>query len=244
MADDEAAAAMSALSMSETGEEEILIRFRAFMQAKGIVQKGVLAFVAHRNWETNAVHIVVDFKSAPARVVDVYPGVFGRAPKEGSVGSFLFGYHDGLDASVLSPKADAVGPVAAAEPKGPFCCGSLSAYRPNCTAHDIKFSSFLSQVGTEEEVVFCVKSQVDFGPLLGTKYWSLKDSIAKEESGTFTQKLHAFKNYKCATHKMFFAVDLYKASDEAGGNIHHMRPSAFTSRNDALLHEFLTAAGV
>lgn len=61
---------------------------------------------------------------------------------------------------------------------------------------------------------------------------------------TFTQKMHSFKNYKCAEHGRFFGVDLFRASESAGTNFHHMRLNPFTHVHPTVLDAFLAAAGV
>ncbi|CAN0408846.1 unnamed protein product, partial [Laminaria digitata] len=61
---------------------------------------------------------------------------------------------------------------------------------------------------------------------------------------SFTEKKHAFKNYKCAEHDRFFGVDLFRASNSTGTNFHHMRLNPFTHVHPAVLDSFLVEAGV
>ena len=102
---------------------------------------------------------------------------------------------------------------------------------------------FLSERGNVPGTIFEVKAQVDNGPLLSTKYYSLLDNEVVEQEGEFTQKIHAFKNYKCRAHDRFYAVDLYKAKNSSTYNRHHMRLNPFTKVNKAVLNAFFKAAG-
>ena len=187
-------------------------------------------------------HLIVNFDATPAKIEEVYPKPFNRAPKEGKIGPFLFGYHELLDSAALAhpPEPD----IKTQDESDLFWSGTLQSYRPHRTAYDNTFRDFLNRSGTADNVVFCVKAQVDNGPMLYTKYYTLTDGNVVEVEGPFSQKLHAYKNYKCPKHDRFYGVDLYKANGTSGHNSHHMRPSAFTLRNDSLLDAFLTEAGL
>ncbi|KAI1709647.1 hypothetical protein Ddc_13771 [Ditylenchus destructor] len=56
--------------------------------------------------------------------------------------------------------------------------------------------------------------------------------------GTFTNKKHGYKNYLCATHNLFYAVDVYDRANNVGRNFHHMRLNPFTKINTELMEEF------
>ena len=61
-------------------------------------------------------------------------------------------------------------------------------------------------------------------------------SLVEEVAGPFSQKIHSFKNYKCASKKLFFAVDLYRADESVPAtNYHHMRLNPFTKVNEYVL---------
>jgi hypothetical protein len=60
--------------------------------------------------------------------------------------------------------------------------------------------------------------------------------------GSFSQKVHAFKNFKCTKHNWFFGVDLY--SETKQNNFHHMRLIPFRHINNYVLEEFLATAKV
>ena len=92
--------------------------------------------------------------------------------------------------------------------------------------------------------VFEVKTQIDNGPLVSNKYYTLHGSVVTEQHGKFTQKVHSFKNYKCQEHGLFYAVDLYKADNSKTYNYHHMRLNPFTKINEDVLSAFFLAAGV
>jgi hypothetical protein len=86
-------------------------------------------------------------------------------------------------------------------------------------------------------VVFEVKRQVNNGPILSVKYFQLLDGHLVQVHGQSTQKLHAFKNYKCASHDLFYGVDLYLAGEDSGYNQHHMRLHPFEARNASIMQQ-------
>ena len=66
------------------------------------------------------------------------------------------------------------------------------------------------------------------------------DNSVVEVSGDFTAKLHAFKNYKCPKHNLFFGIDLFQAGAGSGSNLHHMRLNPFKHVNDSVLDRLLS----
>ena len=116
----------------------------------------------------------------------------------------------------------------------PFCCDSMGLYHPRRTAHDTTFRNFVDGVGSVTGLVFQVKKQVDNGPMISEKYFTLRNGASTEVKGSFNQKVHAYKNYKCTKCNRFFGVDLYKESNAVGSNYHHMRVNAYGRRNHAI----------
>jgi hypothetical protein len=95
--------------------------------------------------------------------------------------------------------------------------------------------------GHHPNIVFEVKCQRNNGPLLSTDHFRLENGrVLPVVGGNFTQKKHAFKNFKCLVHDLFYAVDVYNNSSTASGgyNFHHMRLNPYTRINPATLDEF------
>ena len=118
--------------------------------------------------------------------------------------------------------------------EAPFCCARMQIYHPRRTEHDATFKSFVDATGDAPGLVFQVKKQVDNGPMIWEKFFTLKDGVRAEVKGPFTQKVHSYKNYKCTDCDRFFGVDLYKDTNAVGGNYHHMRVNAYGRRNRAI----------
>jgi hypothetical protein len=57
-----------------------------------------------------------------------------------------------------------------------------------------------------------------------------------------TYKAHAFKNFKCTKHNLFFSLDVYTLAGTY--NYHHMRLNPVTNINEVLMEQFFKAAGV
>jgi len=126
---------------------------------------------------------------------------------------------------------------------GPFGCATdePTPYKHRRTAKDVVFEDFVNGVGNHPDVLFEVKTQIDNGPLISTKYYKLEFDQITEHPGPFFQKIHCFKDYKCAAKNLFFAVDLYRADQSGGGNFYHMRLNPYTKINDEILLEFFAA---
>ena len=126
---------------------------------------------------------------------------------------------------------------------GPFGClpSGLTPYKHRRTARDTAFKNFVEGKGSYPDLIFEVKKQLDNGPLISTKYYKLEDDSITELPGPFTQKIHCFKNYKCAAQGLFFAVDLYRADQSSGSNFHHMRLNPYTKINHDILRAFFGA---
>lgn len=103
-----------------------------------------------------------------------------------------------------------------------------------------------SAVAAIPAVVHEVTKQVDNGPIVSTLYYQLTNDRIRQlptSDGTqYTQKIHAFKNFKWERHGMFYAINLYHpAASAAGTNFHHMRLSPQTKVNPPFLKELFRA---
>lgn len=223
-----------------TAESKILANTRAFCESRGIGTDGVFALTVQRNRTSEFASIVIRWGDAGV----LLPGLSSEAAREYRemrVGDFLVSYVDGLPPTAAAAQA----PGAPLASDRPFCCASVAPYKHRRVSGEQMFADLLEARGHHPNVVFEVKEQVDNGPHLGTNYYVLEDGMVRTVKGPFTQKMHCYKNYKCAAHNRFFAVDLYHRNNDAvRSNYHHMRLVPFTKRNDALLTEFFRAAAL
>jgi hypothetical protein len=85
--------------------------------------------------------------------------------------------------------------VPAGTPTGdaPFCCKSLKLFKKRKVEHESAFSSLLAHRGHHPRLVFEVKTFVDKGPLLNTKYFQLEKGHIKEVSVRFIARSTASK---------------------------------------------------
>ena len=102
----------------------------------------------------------------------------------------------------------------------------------------MEFTKFISKAGTSG-YVFEIKKSINNGALLWTKYFTVTDGTIAELEGEFSQKAHAFKNYKCDKHNLFYNVDLYEKSGKSSYNYHHMRLVPFTKLNKEFYNQFM-----
>ena len=215
-------------------ETEQLVALKSFCQKLGIPTTNVLAITIQKRSSTEIATLVVDFNSP--KVLPNYPTEF-PCYKEKTIGSLMVAYKD--DLAPVEFKDDEK--TAEDEAEGavtPFCCGGIREYKGRRTDKDALFSDFLRRRGHHPNIIFEVKKQVDKGPLLSTKYYRLEHQKWQESSGNYIQKIHSYKNYKCLTHNLFFAVDLYRADNMKAENYHHCRLSSFT-KNPKLFFELL-----
>jgi len=49
---------------------------------------------------------------------------------------------------------------------------------------------------------------------MSTTHWQLTGDTITRVCGSYTRKMDAFKNYKCADHNLFFVIDLYSIDTE------------------------------
>ncbi|KAL1507046.1 hypothetical protein AB1Y20_007908 [Prymnesium parvum] len=199
----------------------------------GVKAGGVLVLTAQENRSTEYASLVVDMDRG--KVLPNFPMELLTDYKETTCGTLLVCYKAGL-ALPMGYVTDA-SRHDAPDDGGPFGCApsQLTPYKSTRTAYDTAFDNLTKGKGHHPNIVFEVKKQVDNGPLISTKYFALKHDTVTEVTGPFTQKMHAFKNYKCASANLFFAVDIYRADNTTGYNHHHMRLNPFTQINPGIL---------
>lgn len=190
---------------------------------------------AQQNRATEFFSLIVSFQTET--LLDVYPGevLASRRYKEMHLpGDVLICYADNLPTPAQTQMPPNWQELSTAESKPPFCCGGVRPYKPRRLEREIYFSDLERGQGNHPGVVFEIKRQVDSGPMLSTSYKQLIRDNVVDAPGTYSQKLHAFKNYKCAVHGLFFGVDLYKASGAGGYNRHHVRLNPFQRVNEEM----------
>ena len=237
-------------AMTTESDTELVNKLRSFCAKHRIATVRTLIITIQKNRTTSFASLVVDFEAG--RIMKHYP-IMDIPYRELRVGNFNVCFADDLqqqteDATTCTPQQQQPRPDLAlpkdAEEK-PFCCSSsgLSAHRPRTVTYESAFAGFVAGRGNYPDIVFEVKRQVNNGALLSTKYYQLLhdgyvDVTRTGEDGKFSAKIHSFKNYICARHNLFFAVDLYsarKGPSSEGYNYHHMRLNPFTRIVDSVL---------
>ena len=217
--------------MIHVNEEEIVEGVVKWCDSKSITKEGILILTVQRNRSTEFASVVVDFES-----LKLVPNYFMETDyNEMVVDDFLVCYKSGLKL----PSSTSVNTSIHCN-DGPFGCKSseITSYKNRITAYDATFHGFMMGKGNYPNIVFEVKKQVDNGPLISTKWYKLENDKVFEVFGSYKQKVHCFKNYKCLSQNLFFAVDLYRADESKGQNFHHMRLHPYTKVNMEVLRSF------
>jgi hypothetical protein len=218
--------------MQGLADNEIVAKIRAFCEKNRISTSHILAITIQRNFTTEFSSLIIDLDKA--ELLQHYPTEI-TSYEEKLIGQFIICF-----------KSELTMPTAPARAKDipedsecfPFCCSLVAEYRPRRLEVERIFTDFFAGTGHQSTIVYEVKKQVDSGPLIWTKYFRLLNGRREEVTGKFMNKKHAFKNYKCLKHGLFFAVDLYLSQDIPGANSHHMRVNTFTKVNQEVLSSF------
>eukprot|EP00240_Pyramimonas_obovata_P012633 CAMPEP_0118921566 /NCGR_PEP_ID=MMETSP1169-20130426/794_1 /TAXON_ID=36882 /ORGANISM="Pyramimonas obovata, Strain CCMP722" /LENGTH=233 /DNA_ID=CAMNT_0006862311 /DNA_START=122 /DNA_END=823 /DNA_ORIENTATION=+ len=223
-------------------ESDLIVRkLRAFCRSHSIPTEGALVVTVHRNRTTEFASVIVRWDNE--QLLPLYPLATDlQQYSELKVGDFFVVYKAKLDLTTLDA---ALGrqPADDSNSLAPFCCNNVRPYKARQLDREQLFKDFLTSSGHHPNVVFEVKRQVDNGPLLSTTYFKLvHNCITKAPEHSYNQKLHAFKNYKCTEHNLFFGVDLYCDGDTTGAkkNVHHMRLNQFAHHNMDVLGDFFS----
>jgi len=203
-------------------------------QEHKISTEGVLMITIQKNRGEQFSSFVVDLKNR--ETFPVYPQANEPLSyKEKEINGFLICYHENLS---RPPAATRAVPTVCDSP--PFCCDKIEGYMPKTLdrSREEMFTKLRSREGSVPDIVFSVKRQINNRTEMVTQLFMLEDGSVTEVFGKFDNKVHAFKNYKCKKHDLFFGVDLYRASGSAGSNKHHMRLNPYTKLNDEFLSDF------
>jgi len=220
-----------------SSDMKIIEELIKFCEKRKISTEGVLFITFQKNRTTQFSTLIVDFEKR--ETLPVYPQAEDVLPyKEFMVKDFSICYSANLKRPVVS--ATAV-PTVCESP--PFCCSDIIPYKPTVlqSANENVFKALLNKRGNFPAIVFQVKRQINNRPKMVTQYFMLKDDTITEVFVEFNNKVHAFKNYICKKHDLFFGIDLFKTTDEVGYNYHHMRLNPFLKINVKLLTDVFQA---
>jgi len=210
----------------------------AFCTVHGISTNGILVITFHEGHTTNFSSLIADFERK--ELLPVFPVAPDASYKElelklsGATLYVVFAENQERPPTAAADRDSSVPTVCNAPP---FCCSDIRAYKPQ-KLHDSmerKFAALLKRRGHVPEAVFQVKRQINHHPKIVTQYFTLRHDTVKEfdAHGKYKHKLHAFKNFVCKTHDLFFGVDLYSNTPEY--NYHHMRLNPFLAVNTDFL---------
>lgn len=215
-------------------DAEALLRFAEHVGIK-VNDDKFLAITVQKNLTTAYVSAIIDVKHRC--ILPHYP-VPDKLTQytEKRLGPFIVVFNNDLPpTSSTQPTSNAV------VDDNPFCCAAVKVDRDRRLDREQLFVDFVAARGSHPGVVFEVKRQINNGPLLSTKYFQLVDNQVThlDAANKYEQKLHAFKNYKCTVHNLYFAVDLFSASagNRVGSNRHHMRLNPFSKISPTVLAE-------
>jgi hypothetical protein len=135
------------------------------------------------------------------------------------------------------------------EQKKIFCCGGVIPYKPRRTDHEDLFNSFKAfSSGTGKSLVLNedtrsiqIIKQQNFGPILEKRYFVLPDFQEVTEDYFIEcnyKRLNSFKNYKCATHNLFFELNAYIKNSEIRSNHHQSTTSGNVYSRDSKIIDF------
>jgi hypothetical protein len=130
-----------------------------------------------------------------------------------------------------------------------FCCDRIVPYKNRYTDHEDLFKSFVSfSSGTTPSLNEDARSvqlvrQKNFGPILEERYFVLPDFQEVTKNYYIEnnyKRLNSFKNYKCATHDLFFEVNAYSNISSIRSNHHLSTISGSTYSRDGKSIDFGT----
>jgi hypothetical protein len=234
----------AAAALTPELHSELVSKLRLFCTQQGIrTENNTLALTMHRNFSTDFSSVIVNLTSG--RILTNYPQPDACSTyREGSIHGYLYCFNDELPVCEDEARLD-VAVAAAAEPVSSaqsFCCAQVQPYKACRTMYESLFNDLKAGRGHHPDVVFEVTRQINNGAELSrTQVQLLNDAVQVATGGPFTQKMHSFKNYKCTTHDLFFAVDLFRANNVAASNVHHMRCIPRTILNFAFLKHFFAS---
>jgi len=222
-------------------ENDIINQMKMFCVKNNIKTSQILAITIQSNRSTDFASLIIDFEND--LLLPNYPMEMLTANKEMTIaGNFLICYKEDLKRVDMSNERANNKNAPQVEGSSPFCCANLPLYRGESIHAESVFQDFVKGQGHHPNIVYEVKRLVNNGPLVSTKYFTLINNNMQEVQGNFTQKMHAFKNYKCTNCNLFYAVDLYSPSPNSGFNYHHMRLNPFEKKNLELLKQFFSVA--
>jgi hypothetical protein len=188
----------------------------------------VLAITCQKTFSSTYFSAVLDVKSK--RLLTHYPNKDALSQyHETKLGPFMIAYCNALPALDV---ADLIEQVTLTDSDKPFCCSKIVPYKNKTLVGDREkmFDNFLDEHGHYPNIIFEVKRERDFGPLLSKTYFQLLHGkgVVRVPDENYHEKIHSFKNYKCPNHNLFFGVDLFAKSGERI-NRHHMRVNPYTA---------------
>ncbi|SPQ96864.1 unnamed protein product (mitochondrion) [Plasmodiophora brassicae] len=225
-------------------QEDNVVRLRRVMESRHVPMEGVCAVTIHKNRATQFSSLIFD--SASGQLLPVCPALQtgDSSYREMVIGDFRVCYQTSIPVSG-TPTPPNIAGVADENLESPFCCDLITPYKPTRTARDAVFEDFRHGRGHHPNILIEVKRQVNNGPMMSTRYFTLEGGTRLEVPEPAShRKLHSYKNYKCPEHDRFFGVDLLARPGAPQGNynFHHMRMYPYTEINQPLLDEFFSAA--
>ena len=203
-------------------------KVKQYCTSHEIPMEDLSVYTFQRNYSTTFASIVIDWNAE--NIMPNYPAEFLDSYDEKNIGDINVCYKTGLQPIEKEdgPYRDKLFP----------CCDGMTPFKARQLNNERYFTAFKDGSGHYPAIVYEVKRQIDKGSLLDTRHYQMINGVRTEVSGNFTQKIHSFKNYTCASCNLFFGIDLYRATVSEGHNAHHMRLNPYTA-NVETVHELL-----
>lgn len=110
----------------------------------------------------------------------------------------------------------------------PFCCRGVTKVHDRRLQRDSTFAALVAHKGTNANIVYEVKAMRNRADafVFSRRFYTLLNGTVSETQGVFTRRIHAYKNYWCRQHDLWFSIDLFAQLDdstESARQKHHMR---------------------
>jgi len=203
-----------------------------FCREVGFALSGVCVVTVQQNRGSLYGSFVIDMRGPTPVLKQSYPKELPSSQHK-YTSNFSVSVVTDLDPSVIDRASEEADETVASSDL--WCCDPSNWTKKSTkrTSRDTIFEDFRHSRNSHPNIVFKVRKQINYGPDVWTKHFTLNDGkITETESAT--HKIHAFKNYVCHAHNMYYEVDLFSRTGSVR-NAHHMRALASTQYGPEIL---------
>eukprot|EP00522_Entomoneis_paludosa_P000446 CAMPEP_0172465672 /NCGR_PEP_ID=MMETSP1065-20121228/54220_1 /TAXON_ID=265537 /ORGANISM="Amphiprora paludosa, Strain CCMP125" /LENGTH=198 /DNA_ID=CAMNT_0013222277 /DNA_START=151 /DNA_END=744 /DNA_ORIENTATION=- len=181
-----------------------------FCRKAGFDVCGICAVTIQENHGSRHGSFIVDLRDQACPLLEAsYVSELPSHHQHQYIQNFSVSVCSNLDASALGKrKKEKFLPTQhGGEAEDCWCCDpcNWSAKSQKRTNHDSDIAKFLESRGSSS-FVFKVRKQINYGPDVWAKNFTLTKGIVQETTTEATHKVHSFKNYVCMRHKMYYEI--------------------------------------